>query len=501
MTLQISGGRLLAVDDQRENIDVLVALLEPRGHDMLVAANGQEALALAHRFIPDLILLDVMMPDLDGFEVCRRLQADETTREIPVIFLTALNDSEHIVEGFDAGGHDYIAKPFNEQELVARVDLHLRLRAALRRVQEQYDLLLGETARRESLTLERDQLANRLSLISANEARRWGLDGFVGKSKTLKAILDSVAKLQQSSVSVMISGESGTGKELVARAVHFGSERAQAPFVPVNCSAIPHELADSLFFGHIKGAFTGADDDRPGYFAQADGGTLFLDEIGDMPLDLQAKLLRVLEARAVMPVGGTEERPVDVRVVSATHVDLQEAVQRGAFRQDLYYRLAGFPVAVPALRERRGDIPLLVQHFLELLAAEMGTGVASMSEEALAVLAAYEFPGNIRELKNIVERALIDSGGGEIEPRHLYLDAALAPTAAPMAATAADLPLNVAEAELALIQRALAQTKGNVLQSSKLLGISRARLYRRLAQAAGDAGDGGIATFHSSKNP
>ncbi len=223
------------------------------------------------------------------------------------------------------------------------------------------------------------------------------------------------------SVNVLITGESGTGKELVARALHFGSNRAKGPFIPVNCVAIPEELAESMLFGHIRGAFTGATMDRKGYFEMAHGGTLFLDEIGDMPVTLQAKLLRVLEDGCITPLGSTRERKVDVRVVAATNANLAAQIDSGAFRQDLYFRLAQYTVALPPLRDRREDMPLLAQHFLRLFAAEMGIPTPAMDAEALRLLAAHPFPGNVRELKNVIERALIESGGLQVRAEHLRL--------------------------------------------------------------------------------
>ena len=212
-----------------------------------------------------------------------------------------------------------------------------------------------------------------------------------------------------------------TGKEVIARAIHHGSPRAAGPFIPVNCSAIPADLAESTLFGHRRGAFTGADRDRPGYFELADGGTLFLDEVGDMPLDIQAKILRVLEDGQILPLGDTAEKKVDVRVVAATNVDLETGIEAGTFRQDLYFRLARFPIRVPPLRERRGDIPLLARHFLRLFAAEMGLPPPPLDETALEKLSSYDFPGNVRELKNIVERAVIESNGGQVQSEHLHL--------------------------------------------------------------------------------
>ena len=253
--VDLNRAKILLVDDQPENLDVVIGILEPQGYDIRIGRSGLEALELVQRVVPDLILLDVMMPGLDGFETCRRLKTMPTINAIPVIFLTARTEAEAVIEGFEAGGVDYIAKPFKEQELRVRVATHIKLRLFMEALQEKNTALEAEIARRQALTVERDQLAGRLSLLSDEEAARWGIEGFIGQSATLKQILASVARLQQASTtSVLITGESGTGKELIARAIHFGSERATGPFVPVNCSAVPTELADSLFFGHVKGA-------------------------------------------------------------------------------------------------------------------------------------------------------------------------------------------------------------------------------------------------------
>jgi len=290
-----------------------------------------------------------------------------------------------------------------------------------------------------------------------------------------------------SRATVLITGESGTGKELVARAIHFGSTRAKGTFVPVNCVAIPSELAESILFGHVKGAFTGATADRKGCFELADSGTLFLDEIGDMPLGLQVKLLRVLEDGCVMPVGASEPRQVDVRVIAATNADLDARIAAGTFRSDLYFRLARYTVVTPPLRERLEDVPLLAAHYLKVFAAEMGQQPPGLSREVTAALKAYPYPGNIRELKNIIERALIQSGGETILPEHLQLQRSItAPTATihsiPKKDFTAALPLNLAEAEEVLIQRALDETGGNIAEAARLLGVHRTRIYRKLAQ-------------------
>ncbi|MBC8234819.1 sigma-54-dependent Fis family transcriptional regulator [bacterium] len=480
--------KILLVDDIPANLNVLRQALEAEGYDLLFATEGETALKVAARAIPDLILLDIIMPKMDGFEVCRQLKKNQSSQDIPVIFITAMRETEEVVEGFRVGGVDYIIKPFEKEEVLVRVETHLtnaRLTKALRQRNRE---LQQEIARREQAEAARQTADERFSLISEQEAQRWGIAGFVGQSKTIGKILVEILKLQTTgTTSVLITGESGTGKELIARAIHFGGARAKGPFIPVNCSAIPSELSESLFFGHVKGAFTGANKDKKGYFELADGGTLFLDEIGDMPPGLQAKLLRVIEDGGVIPIGGTHEKHVDVRILAATNADLKTRMAEGAFRSDLYYRLAGFTVDVPPLRDRPEDIPLLASHFLSLFATEMGREKPALSSDALDALVAYPFPGNVRELKNIIERALIESGGEKIHLQHLHFVHRLDDTSSPAImdkkmAAAQELPLNFEEAEMLLIQRALAQTDGNISEAARLLGINRSRIYRRLAK-------------------
>jgi len=292
------------------------------------------------------------------------------------------------------------------------------LNAKLTKLNEQ---LKQEIAQREEAENALQLADAKLSVITEQEAERWGISGFIGNSQTIITILDNIRRLQSvEKTSVLILGESGTGKELIARAIHFGSPRAKEPFIPVNCSAIPDELAESVFFGHVRGAFTGAVTDRKGHFELANGGTLFLDEIADMPKRLQAKLLRTLEDGTLMPVGGSHEKKVDVRIIAATNAELQSKIAAGEFRDDLYFRLASYIVQVPSLRERKEDIPLLVDHLLSRLAAEMGRPKAKLTSQALATLENYHFPGNIRELKNLIEHAMISSGGAPIQPQHFH---------------------------------------------------------------------------------
>jgi DNA-binding NtrC family response regulator len=347
--IDLSGAKVLIVDDVPANLDVLYEALEAQTYNVLVATSGETALKVAARELPDLILLDVIMPQMDGFETCRRLQANPATQPIPVIFLTSRDDAAGTVEGFRVGAVDYIIKPFHQEEVLARIQTHLEhafLTRALteknRQLQESYRQLAVTNQKLQEEMSQRQTLDNHLSMISRREAEHWGVDGFVGQSQTMQEILREINLLHNAStVSVLITGESGTGKELIARAIHAGSTRAHGPFVPVNCAAIPTHLAESLLFGHVKGAFTGADKDQTGYFELANGGTLFLDEIGTMPEELQPKLLRVLEDGLIRPLGANRDRRVDVRILAATNAPLE------AFRQDLYFRLARFTVTVP----------------------------------------------------------------------------------------------------------------------------------------------------------
>jgi DNA-binding NtrC family response regulator len=478
----MTRARILIVDDTPANLALLADALEPEGYEILAAADGASALNIARRAGPDVILLDVMMPGLGGLEVCRELKRDAALSETPVVFITARTDGETLVRGFQAGAVDYLVKPFRPEEVVARVATHLRLHRLQRELRARNEDLEAEIARRRDAEQARDTATAQLSSVAAREQARWGLAAFIGESRRLRGVVAEIERLRRfGNTSVLITGESGTGKELVARAIHLSSPRASGPFVPVNCVAIPKDLSESLFFGHVKGSFTGAQSDRKGHFELADGGTLFLDEIGDMPPPLQAKLLRVLEDGEIAPVGASQSRRVNVRVVAATNARLQEKIAGGEFREDLYFRLARYRIETPPLRDRPEDVPLLATHFLDLFAAEMGMTSPAVTDEALAALQSHPFPGNVRELKNCIERALILSGGEEIRSRHLQLVSLTAPRPSRLLPeeTMQKLPLNLQAAEQALIQRALHQSGGNVVEAARLLGVNRSRIYRR----------------------
>ena len=476
----MKGARVLIVDDAQDNLDSLQQALGKSGYEVLTATDGPRAMEIANTMLPELILLDVVMPDTNGYEVCRRLKREEATREIPVIFVTARGEIGDLITGFDAGAVDYIVKPFHQKEVLLRVRTHLEQNRLYRILREENRELEEKNLTLEEEIARRQILSGRLSHFTQQETQHWKPNSFVGQSRWVQMILEEIELLQAAhSMSVLITGESGTGKELIARAIHFGGQRRDGPFVPVNCSAVPRELADSLFFGHSKGTFTGADSDRDGYFALAEGGTLFLDEIGDMPQDLQPKLLRVLEDGCYRPLGDKIERMADVRIIAATNAGLQQ----GAFRQDLYFRLAQFTVEVPPLRQRREDIEPLARHFIQLLAGEMNLKPPELSSDVLQMLLEYDYPGNARELKNIVERALIKSRGQRIDPEHLNwghhqvasdlpIDDSDCP---PFAALPLDLAGHLAEEEL--VQRALKQSDHNISAAARLLNTNRPRIY------------------------
>jgi len=484
-----SPGTVLVVDDTPANVSVLFDHLSKSGFRVLVAERGPNALMQAKHAQPDLILLDVMMPELDGFEVCRRLKRHEATSDIPVLFMTALADAEDKVRGFEAGAVDYITKPFQHEEVIARVTAHL----ALRRLQTQLEeanagleaRVAERTAELEAALREVEALRDRLqdeNRYLREEVEQAHADaGIVGQSPALKKVLGQVERVAATDATVLILGETGTGKELFARAVHAASPRRERPLVKVNCAALPETLIESELFGHEKGAFTGATARRAGRFELADGGTIFLDEIGDLPLALQAKLLRVLQEGELERLGSPETRRVDVRVIAATNRDLAKRAAEGTFREDLYYRLNVVPLTLPPLRERAGDVRLLVEHVLARAAVRFGRPVPAVPEAVMAAFEAYAWPGNVRELANVVERAVILSDGPNLrldEP----LGAARPPTAAE-ATTGAAAGVTMEEVERAHILHVLGTTGWRVRGdggAAEVLGLNPSTLRSRM---------------------
>lgn len=413
------GGTILVVDDAPANLAVLVEYLTGQGYTVLVARDGESALEQARYARPDLILLDVLMPGLNGYETCRRFKAGAETAEIPIIFITALADTGEKVRGFGVGAVDYMTKPFQQDEVLARVRTHLALRRLQRDLQSANERLEQRVAERTAelaqALAEVERLKDRLQAenLYLQEEIRVGhnFGEILGQSPELRKVLHQIEQVATTDATVLILGETGTGKELVARAIHHLSPRRGRALVKLNCAALPATLIESELFGHEKGAFTGALARKIGRFELADGGSLFLDEVGDLPLELQAKLLRVLQESEFERVGNSHSIKVDVRVLAATNRDLKEAVAGGRFREDLYYRLHVFPIALPPLRQRRDDIPLLVRHFMDKHGKKLGRAVTGVPVKAMDALCAYGWPGNIRELENVIERALILSSG------------------------------------------------------------------------------------------
>jgi DNA-binding NtrC family response regulator len=440
----VTAARILVVDDTPANVKLLVDLLSVNGFDVIAAGSGTEGLERAAADAPDLVLLDVMMPDLDGFAVCERLKANAATRDVPVIFLTAMDQTPEKVRAFSTGGVDYLTKPFEPRELLARVGTHLALRRAQRELEEQNARLKAE--------IEAHQ-RSRAVIGALEDEIRTGHDfrEIVGRSPVLGRLLEQLAMVASTDSTVLILGETGTGKELVARAIHDRSPRRERPLVKVNCAALPRELVESELFGHEKGAFTGATQQRRGRFELADGGTLFLDEVGELPLEAQAKLLRVLQEQEFERVGGTRTLRADVRLIAATNRDLGRRAEAGEFRPDLFYRLNVFPVTVPALRERREDVPLLVAHFLGKAARKLGKSFDGVASAFLERAARYDWPGNVRELENVVERAAILARGPVLES---FEPSGAPQTPAPAARNEAPPTVPAASATLEEVERA-----------------------------------------------
>jgi formate hydrogenlyase transcriptional activator len=404
--------KVLLVDDNSDNLGVLRDTLTPEGYDLFFASSGEKAIEIAIQAQPNLILLDVLMPGIDGYETCEKLKRDERTKNIPIIFITAKKDTEDILKGFSVGGVDYVPKPFFEDEVCARVRTHLELvdlREKLeKRVQERTNELKEANEKLDELS---QQLVRENDYLREEIQSELSFGGMIGKSEALKEVQEQIELVSDSDATVLIEGETGTGKELVARAIHENSSRKNHPLIKINCGAISKELFESEFFGHVKGSFTGAFKDRMGRFQLANKGTLFLDEIGEIPIDLQPKLLRVLQEGQFEAVGDDRTHQVDVRIIAATNRNLRKEIENGCFREDLYYRLNVFPIGVPPLREREDDIKLIAQNFLGIMCKRLNYSNFKLSPKHTESLNNYSWPGNIRELQNLFERALILSNG------------------------------------------------------------------------------------------
>jgi PAS domain S-box-containing protein len=572
---------ILLVDDTPANLGVLFELLKGCGFKVSVAEDGESALEQVNYVRPDLILLDVLMPLMDGFTTCERLKAQPETREIPVIFMTALTDTVDKVKGFGLGAVDYITKPFQQEEVLARIRTHLalqQLKTSLKESEERlshiiesamdaiitldqdgrillfnraaervfrcsageavggpckrflsgglcqvlndyvrgkppglkgpmwvpaghqavradgspfpieatlsyaeasgqalYTIILRNIQERQRAEIERRQLQGLAHYLQEELRLAQGAEAVIGAAQGLRPIMEQLEPVAGTDATVLITGETGTGKEVIARAIHSRSKRKDRIMVKLNCAAIPKDLVESELFGHEKGAFTGALTRKLGRFELADQGTLFLDEVGDLPLELQAKLLRILQEGEFERVGGTETRRVDVRIIAVTNRDLVRSAREGSFRADLYYRLNVFPITLPPLRSRKEDLPLLVQHFVRKYAEKYGKQIETVPQCIMTALYAHDWPGNVRELQHVLERAVILTRGAELAFEADFLDPGNPPSA---------LRVETLEAvERAHILKVLEATGWRVSGkqgAAELLGLKRSTLESRM---------------------
>jgi len=443
--------RILIVDDEENIRLVLRTLLRRHGYEVEAAASGEEALPLVDSFGPDVVLADVRMPRMGGLDLLATLRAKG--HDATVIVMSAYGNIDQAIDAMKAGAYDYIQKPFKNDEVVL----------ALKKAEER------ETLRRENRAL-REEIRK--------ESR---YEEILAKSQKMQDIFRTITKIADYKTTVLVTGESGVGKELVARAIHRRSSRRGGPFVAVNCGAIPENLLESELFGHKKGAFTDAVNDRRGLFEDASTGTLFLDEIGELPLGLQVKLLRVLEDELIRRLGETRDIKVDVRIIAATHRDLHAETKAGRFREDLFYRLNVLPIHIPPLRDRREDIPLLIEHFVARNNTRLRSNIVGIDSEARRLLFEYGWPGNVRELENTIERAMVLAEGDQIVATDLpeRVREAQDPVQMQLASGELSVKKTTRIIEEILIRRALQKTKGNRTRAADLLEIShRALLYK-----------------------
>lgn len=432
-------ARLLIIDDDAGFRESLAETLESLGHEVAAAASGTKGMATIRQGGIDVAFLDFCLPDASGLEVLREMLAEPAGRGIPVIMLTAYASADNTIEAMKLGAFDHLAKPVGRQAI---------------------EKVLAEALQ------SRGTSTPRTAGVKAHE--------FLAHSGPMREVVKLIGRASTTDATVLITGETGTGKEEVARALHQHSARAGKPYIAINCAAIPHELLESELFGHVRGAFTGATAARTGIFQQADGGTLLLDEIGDMSANLQAKLLRVLQEGVVVPVGGESGVAVDVRILAATHRDLDQRVRDGAFRQDLFYRLNVLNIRVPPLRERSEDVIALAEHFLALA----GDPPKTLTAAACRALEAHAWPGNVRELKNVIERASVLARGAQID----VTDLGLAGPSPWRETEVSDLPAALSRLEADMIRKALAESGGNRAEAARRLGIHRQLLYAKLRQ-------------------
>jgi two-component system, NtrC family, response regulator HydG len=439
--------RIAVVDDDLEMGRVVKDLLSEEGYQVSQFSSAAEALVHFKKELPHVLITDNKMKDIDGLMFLKKVQADHP--EVVTVMMTAFGSVETAIEAMKAGAYHYIVKPFKNDEMV----------------------LLAKRA------MEKVKLKQENKALKRELNKTFNLESIIGKSPAMISVFELIKLVAGASANVLIMGESGSGKELVARALHNSGPRKSKSFVPLNCTAIPENLLESELFGHLKGSFTGAMSDKKGLFEEADQGTLFLDEIGDLSLGLQAKLLRVLQDKQIRPVGGSQLKQIDVRIIAATHRDLKIMVKDGKFREDLFYRLNVVPIRVPSLRERAEDIPLLVESFIAKFAAQNHSQVRGISPEAMAILMAHPWPGNVRELENVIERAMVLSRGEMIE-KAVVLGSALEEARHNVERLHADRP-TLEKLEERYIKMILTEVNDSKDAAAKVLGISRRTLYRK----------------------
>jgi DNA-binding NtrC family response regulator len=453
----MSAGRVLVVEDEEKLRRVIQLELESGGYDVDGAPSAEQALGLAT--VADLVVTDLRLPGIDGLQFIADLHARGVGA--PVIVMTAHGSVESAVAAMKLGAADFLQKPFSLDHLTT---------------------VVGKVMAVQSLRRENQRLREQLDA-------RYQFDNIIGRSASMREIFHTIERVAPTRATVLLAGESGVGKDMIARAIHQHSQRKNHPFVKINCTALPENLMESELFGYEKGAFTGATTSKPGRFEQADKGTTFLDEIGDVPPNIQVKLLRILQERQFERLGSNVTRSVDVRVVAATNVDLRAALEEGRFREDLYYRLNVVPINVPPLRERKEDIPFLAMYFVRKLTPDLGSAVKEISPAAMDRLVAHPWPGNVRELENTIERSLVLASGEVLEAADMRIEA---PRNGPIS-NSAQLPLlpegeTLEHWEQMMIREAMRRANGNKSQAARLLGLTRNALRYRLSQMGMEAG-------------
>ena len=443
---------ILVVDDEPAMAAAVCELLREAGYRVLSAKSGADALAIVRSDRLDLVISDLRMTPMTGHQL--QVELNRISPNLPVVIITGFGSIENAVESMKLGARDFITKPFGNQDLLLAV----------------------------SHVLENRHLRQQVRQLRAELAHSYGLPNIIATDPKMCAVVEMARQVADSNANLLITGESGTGKDLLARTVHFLSPRREGPFVPINCAAIPENLIESELFGYSRGAFTDARQHKTGLFVAARGGTLFLDEISETPLSLQSKLLRAIEDKKIRPLGSTDETPVDVRVLAATNADVDEVIEHGTFRSDLYYRLATVTLSIPPLRERPADIPLLIKHFLVRASAEAARPLPAIDHDAMARFLRYPWPGNVRELQNAIQRGVILSRGSSVmSATHLPPKVAgLEVSAAKMLIEGVEKQMSLDQLEHQYIRAILDSVKGNKTEAANILGIDRKTLYRKL---------------------